>query len=50
MFVLKKKFAKKPFKSIAAKKIELLELGHSNLADFKHNEQGRKEMIYHICG
>jgi len=30
------KFAKKPFKSITTRKTELLELVHSDLADFKN--------------
>jgi len=33
---VKAKFAKKPFKSVTTRKTELLELVHSNLADFKN--------------
>jgi len=41
------KFAKKPFKSITTRKTQLLELVHSNLADFKNtvSKGGKKWCI-----
>ena len=41
------KFAKKPFKSMTARKTELLELVHSDLADFK-NTMSKEGQKWHI--
>ena len=47
MFVLKQNLLKKPFKSITARKIELLEHVHSDLADFT-NTISKGEKKWHI--
>ena len=44
---VKAKFAKKPFKSVTAKKTELLELVHSDLTDFK-NAMGKGGKKWYI--
>jgi len=44
---VKEKFSKKPFKSVTARKAKLLELMHSDLADFKNimSKDGKKWYI-----
>ena len=42
------KFTKKPFKSVTIRKPDLLELMHSDLADFKNTMSKDKEKWYSI--